>query len=229
MNIQITIKSAIITQTLEPNMELHIFTNCTDIILTKRTIVETYDSFKETFGELTPTIWLDPNPNKQCFEYYLSYLKNAFPNSTINVTTSLSNGYIKMIQTTNSDYLFVLEHDWVFLKENIKHTLDEICQQMQLHFVSHMRFNRHHNSEGFEMPDYDAKPYNDFFCVCESASNNPHVINVSEYRKTAFKYLREDIGSLGVEHNLRKVDCKFMIYGDINTPATIIHSDGRLN
>jgi hypothetical protein len=132
------------------------------------------------------------------------------------------------MHTTNSDYVFVLEHDWVFVKENIKHTLNEICDQMKLHSVSHMRFNRRGNFEGFRMPEFNAIPYNDFFCSCASASNNPHIVNVSEYRKTALKYLKEDVGSFGIEQNLKNItDCKFMIYGNINTPATIVHIDGR--
>lgn len=212
-------------------IELHIFTNCTDNILKKRTILETYNSFKQTFGELTPTIWLDPNPNLNDFEYYYNHLKNIFPKSIINVTSSLSDGYIKMIEITNSDYLFVLEHDWIFIKENIKHTLDEICVNMTTHMVSHMRFNKRHNFEkdGDEWICMNPIKYSEVFSKCNGASNNPHIINVVEYKKTALKYLIRDIGSLGIEHNLRnKEDCNFMVYGNMNGLRTIYHLDGRI-
>jgi hypothetical protein len=210
-------------------IELHIFTNCTVNILKKRTIVSTYDSFKEVFGvTILPTIWLDKNPNHQDFNYYYNYLKTKFPESTINVTSSLSDGYIKMITNTSSDYLVVLEHDWLFLKENIKHSLDEICNEIFTHDISHLRFNAQHNFEKCDWSDMSAIPFNDFLCKCVSASNNPHIINVQQYRATALKYIKLETGSLGVEQNLRNItDCNFGIYGNYKFHNTIYHTNGR--
>ena len=216
----------------EMKIELHIFTNCTHYIDNDKTIVDTYSSFNETFGELNLTIWLDLNPNKSMLNTYFRYLKNTFPDAIVNITNSLSDGYIRMINSTTADYIFALEHDWVFNKENIKHSLNDICNEMNIHNISHVRFNKNHNwiSEGKAWPDMNAHEYNDMFCKTNSASNNPHIINVNEYKNTALKYIKLEKGPWGIEDNLRnKDDCNFMVYGDKTTPATLTHIDASHN
>jgi hypothetical protein len=212
-------------------IELHIFTNCTPIIENKITIVATYTSFCNTFKcTPIPTIWVDPNPNRAAYSNYLKYLKENFPLSTIHKTNSLSFGYTRMIDETNSEFIFALEHDWVF-NDNIKDDLSYITTLVKDNHICHLKFNQHTNDETYlpdNYGDYLAYEWHEEFCLTKSASNNPHILHVPTYRETARKYIKHAVGSMGVEHNLRNIDdCKFAIYGSKSLGPTITHIDGR--
>lgn len=206
-------------------MELHIFTNCTDVIRETNYIVQSYNSFCNTFDKIIPTIWLDSNPNTKESEWYKNFLHVSFPNSQINDVTSLSDGYIKMIDNSQSDFIFVLEHDWKFLKENINHSLSDLCDIIETNNISHLRFQRLHNAS--LMNGVDIIDNNPMFQTVKMAYNNPHIVYVPEYRKTARKYICIDAGSMGIEDRLsHRDDCKFAVYG---TLPMVEHLDGRDN
>lgn len=207
-------------------MELHIFTNCTDVIRETNYVVESYNSFCDSFGKIVPTIWLDTNPNTAESEWYKNFLQKSFPDSQINVTSSLSDGYIQMIDNTDSDFIFVLEHDWKFLKENIKHSLSMCCDLMVENSISHLRFQRLHNASLMNGVDGIETVANDpMFQSVKMAYNNPHIVHVPEYRKTARKYISVEPGSVGIEDRLsHRADCKFAVYGPL---PMIEHLDGR--
>ena len=203
-------------------IELHIFTNCTDNIKECQTITETYNSFVDAFGKITPTIWLDPNPNRKDSDWYKTFLNKSFPDSQINLTTCLSDGYIRMIDNTKSNFIFALEHDWKFFKYNIYHTLDELCHIIKNNNISHLRLQRLHSSYTFDGIDIIGNP---LIKTVAMAFNNPHILNVDEYRRTARKYIKVTALSYGIEENLiNKDDCIFAVYGD---SPVVEHLNGR--
>jgi len=207
-------------------IELNIFTNATVDAPSTDIIERTYHSFLSTFGPVSKvTVWLDSKPNIENAKEYKKNLEEIFDN--VNETYSLSDGYIRSIRASNSEFMFMLEHDWEFLQ--IDHTLDEICKQMNEHALTHLRFNKRDNipsvgdSEGLMQVDGFLFP----FCLTSWTSNNPHIIHRNRYLSSAFKHIRIDKGSKGIEEKLRNKHIHSAIYGPIGHPATIFHLNGR--
>jgi len=124
------------------DIELHIFTNSTINAPDTWHIESTYKSFMDTFNADIPvTVWCDKNPNKEkCYEY-IEALNKIFPVVNHEVG-GLSHGYHLAVRGSNKEFLFMLEHDWLFNKEHIHHTLDQIVDGMRKDDILHMRFNR---------------------------------------------------------------------------------------
>lgn len=209
------------------NIELHIFTNSTISAPNTKIIETTYQSFCDCFNtKIIPTIWYDPKPNIEKANDYLNNLKNIFP--VVNETTSLSDGYIRAISNSSTEFLFMLEHDWEFL-QNITHSLEEICNLMINDNLIHLRFNKRKNivkhTDKFLK---EVKKENITYCITPSLSNNPHIINRQKYISEALKYTRNFSGSKGIEQRLNKVkSLKGAIYGPLNYANTIEHLDGK--
>lgn len=208
--------------------ELHIFTNCTATAPKADIIKKTYQSFISTFGDIKTTVWVDSKPSVNAYEKYLSNLKTIFQD--IKKSESLSDGYIKAIKTSDADYLFMLEHDWTFNTDLIKHSLNEIIQIMDKNGIYHLRFNKRINlpikwDTVIEEMDFDG------FMCCKTPimSNNPHIINRKKYLEFIDKkYVKIMPGSKGLEEELRKQkNLHGIIYGPVEYPATITHLDGR--
>jgi hypothetical protein len=185
-------------------IEVHFFTSPTRPRVLKRTI----DSFRSTFGEMSFTIW---NNNGDA---------DGLPHRK---TESLSDGYIKAIEQSNADYLFMIEHDWTFVAENIAHTLPQIAQLMQRDSVHHLRFNKRQNRLAVWDKWLNEK---EWYCETPQCSNNPHIVNRSEALKwIANGWIERVPGSGGIEKPLSKhVDGA--IYGKLNHMPCIDHTDG---
>jgi hypothetical protein len=213
------------------NIELHIFTNSTEYIDTKKTIVETFKSFVATFGYIKPTIWLDPHPNinLEVVNNYVNYIKTNI-DCTLNFTESLSDGYIRAVNNCKTEFSFMLEHDWIF-KNNITHSLEDVCDILKVGELSHLRFNSISNNQNSQSASFDCireiKINNTAVCLTPSASNNPHILNISEYTERCLPRIRNCHGSLGIEHNLVNASQGFAVYGGIDHDSTIIHTNGR--
>lgn len=213
-------------------IELHVFTNCTKHIEYHQPIFKTIESFKETFGDLVPHIWVDKSPNVDAARAYLKNITKHFKH--VKMVQSFSDGYIRSIKESECDFLFMLEHDWTFNKECITHTLEEICKVMKEDKIHHFRFSKIDNDALKDEGNHWHYPISYIngslpYHTVQSASNNPHIINKELYVKDLMHRLRVEPGSLGIEHNLICVDnANFCIYGSPNLPATINHIDGRL-
>lgn len=213
-------------------IELHVFTNCTEHISIHQPIFETVASFRETFGEIKTNIWLDRSPNHKDSRTYLKSVVKEFSN--VKISQSLSDGYIRAVKDSDSDFLFMLEHDWTFNKHLIRHTLDDICKVMTDDGIHHFKFSMVDNSvvksesNHWQYPiQYvnGSVPYH----TVRSASNNPHIINRSLYLRDLMSRVRVGPGSFGIEDYLNRVDsAKFAVYGGPDLAATINHTDGRL-
>ena len=210
-------------------IELKVFTNCTHHIKNHQTIHDTIKSFENTFGQYPMQIFVDRNPNLKDSDDYIHALKERY--SDVQISDSLSDGYIKAINQSKSEFLFMLEHDWSFIKERIHHKLEEICDIMKRDSLHHLRFNRFDNN--YKKKFYGTKTYLEPIFKCEeyikvrAAANNPHLIYSNIYKRDLMKYIKKDKSSFGIEQNLENSQGNFAIYGSINHQHTITHTDGR--
>ncbi|HOD62373.1 MAG TPA: hypothetical protein PKG96_09780 [Bacilli bacterium] len=211
-------------------ISLNIFTNCTSYAPSTDIIENTYSSFVDVFGGNYETIiFIDSHPNMNVCEKYKNNIINKFPKSKVVRTNSLSDGYIKAVKQSDSDYMFMLEHDWQFNKPLIKHSLEEICEIMQKNNIYHLRFNKRQNIKAGWDTQFTPTDVNGFkCCISNNMSNNPHIIDRKKYINEMIKYLKILPGSKGIEEELNKTEKYFSyIYGPENYPATVTHLDGR--
>lgn len=207
-------------------IDLHIFTNSTINAPSTDTIITTYNSFCNAFKtDIKPTIWCDVHPVTNVAKQYIKELIKVFGNCT--PTKSLSDGYVKAIKQSKSDFLFMLEHDWIFLP-TIKNSLEQIIDVMQSEDIMHLRFNKRKNKV-IHTDKWLKEKKSELFYYCEtpSVSNNPHIINKQKYIEKAFPLISIKKGSLGLEHKLndRLIGT---IYGPLDYSPTVAHLDGRL-
>lgn len=208
-------------------ISVNIFTNSTLSAPKTDIIRRTYDSFCETFGDkYNFAVYCDSHPNFKMSKYYIEDLRKHFP--VVYKTDSLSDGYIKSVNETDSDFLFQCEHDWSFNKHLIKHSLEEICIVMQEYNIYHIRFNKRANIvSGWDIGLKEKKSGDMSYCETSVLSNNPHIIDVKTYREKCLPLLQVKSGSKGIEENLTHVGLVGAIYGEKNYPATVHHIDGR--
>lgn len=207
------------------NTELHIFTNTVPNV--KDLVLNAHKSFNKTFGELPTTIWYNDAPYR-CDEY-LGFLVENF--SDVRLSSSLSDGYITAIEDSKADFMFMLEHDWIFHPSRITHSLQQIQDcMMSYDQIFQFRFNKRHNrprkSDRYLHP---GKSFNGiYFCVTPSQSNNPHMIHRERYLQFAMPHVRRMPGSEGIEERLMwRRDLESLLYGPMGYPPTIKHTDGR--
>jgi len=201
-------------------MELHIFTNSTPLAPSTHHIVETYDSFVDTFGEYPPVVWCDPHPNTAKSSQYINNLHSLFKD--VRISNSLSDGYVKAVKSSTSDYLFMLEHDWVFRKPI--DSIEEILQIMDKHKITHLRFNKRRN----EVTGCDKKliEVDGKFCWTTCASNNPHIINRESWIKEVQPHVVVAKAKYGIEQRLQNKGVHAAIYGPMFLERKVRHTDG---
>jgi len=210
-------------------IELNIFTNCSQHAPKTDIIEKTYLSFVKTFGYHDYKIWLDKHPEGDRLFEYENNLNFKF-GGPINITESLSDGYIQAIQQSDADYLFMLEHDWIF-NDNIRHGLTAFTQSMRCQNLYHLRFNKRKN----EPIKWD-NTLTEFglganlrLCKTPVLSNNPHIIDRKKYLDfIELEYIVTMPGSKGLEEIISKqTHLNGAIYGPLGYPATVTHLDGR--
>ena len=211
------------------DIELNIFTNCTGIYPNKITILDTYNFFKDFLGDIPIKIWVDPHPNKDKYSDYLSFLKKHF--KEVNKTKSLSDGYIKAINSCTHKFSFMLEHDWMFFKDRINHSLEEILFYMDKYKLPCLRFNKRSNkAKGWDHEPEELGDKNFKFCKTNCVSNNPHILNKALYIKNGYyDCINISTGTGGIEKELtRKKNLFGYIYGPLGHPNIISHLDGKV-
>lgn len=211
------------------NIELSIFTNCVKSAPKTKIISETFQSFTRTFGSYPTTVYLDPRPNGAAFAEYYNNLKAMFGRSPI-VTAGLSDGYIRSIRESKADYLFQLEHDWVF--DKITHSLSEILESMKAARIYHFRFSKHSNTLVPSLTKWqtimiEKESSGVKYCETDNLSNNPHIIDRKFYLENLIDKIAILPGSRGIEGNLTKKGLIGCQYGGLDYPPTIRHLQGR--
>lgn len=207
-------------------IELHIFTNFTNISSSGELIKNTVNSFNAVFNPIYTTVWCHADIKNNEHLEYIDILKLNFAN--VNISKSLSDGYVKAVTTSNSDYLFMLEHDWNFLN-NITHSLDNVINQMEDSNLLHLRFNKLDNTVNrwdSSLAEITGKYFS--YCITPALSNNPHLINRKKYIEQALPVIMIRKGAKGLEERLTfRSNLTGAIYGSLNFPKTISHTDGR--
>jgi hypothetical protein len=210
-------------------IELNIFTNSSANSPSTMHIENTYASYLKTFGYgLKNTVWCDVNPNTKSSDEYIINLKKTFNN--INPTGSLIQGYHTAIKNSNSEFMFMLEHDWDFKSENINHTLLQIMEGMRKDNILHLRFNKRTNqdAQGWDLNLVEIKGSVFDFCMTDCVSNNPHIINRQRWLDEASKYIDTRCnGAYGLEEFLTRSPIRGAIYGALGHPPSIHHTDGK--
>lgn len=211
---------------MKHKIELHYFTNSTINAPSVEIISKSFASFKSIFNDdILITIWCDPNPNTNKFFEYLKNLRKHFSN--VRICSSLSDGYVSAIKESKTEFLFMVEHDWIF-NDNINHSLTDILYHMEEEKLWYLRFNQRRNEIKNSDKDLKQKNHENFYyCLTKNISNNPHIINRKTYIKKALPKIIVSRGSLGIEEHLMNKDLEGAIYGHLFYDATISHLDGR--
>tara|TARA_Y100000389_G_scaffold31303_1_gene26511 strand:+ start:2418 stop:3095 length:678 start_codon:yes stop_codon:yes gene_type:complete len=212
------------------DIELHLFTNAVHFSPDVEMIETTFKSFIDTFKcSITTHVWFDPKPKKEAADQYHLNLEKIFDNVTR--TTGLADGFVKAITTSKSEFMFILEHDWKFYSEHIHHSLEEICSVMRQDNLLQMRFNKRKTElKGWDHTLDEKKRDNIKYCITPSVSNNPHILNTKKYVNEAIQYIKipKNGTSVGIEEVL-SAEIQHLygsIYGPLNHPATVYHTDG---
>ena len=175
-------------------MMVNIFTHK----IRKPTIGRCLQSFRDTFGEHEVKIWMDGEN-----------------------TTGLADGYIKAIQDSTYDYIFMLEHYWEFVHKP-EHSLEEIVDLMREEGISHLRFNKREN----QPVKYDSwLKDKGWYCETPFVSNNPHIIDRVQYLNH-IKWIKRKGKDKGIEEIISK-HINGAIYGGRGYTQVINHLRGR--
>ena len=201
-------------------VRLNLFTNCKPkaFDLLKRA----YESFLDTFEKIPLTIYCDPKPDIEHFQEYKQNIKNYFKTDLIE-TTTLSDGYIKSLEA-KEDYLFQLQHDFVF--QNINHSLKEILSVMDKTNNLYLGFNSHQNKiMEYYYSFMREKEYNGLkYIEMDNISDRPHIINRKLYKEKCLPKIKLTGRLEEIEVSLTKNEITGIQYGGIDYPPTIIHT-----
>lgn len=219
----------------QKTIRLNIFSNATNDAPSLDVIERTWQSFVDTFGYVPMTIYVDPHPNFAAYNAYRRALTERFGCEVVQ-TTGLAEGFVQSIETSTEDYLFQLEHDWVFDQEKIQHSLPQILDVMAAEDLFYMRFNRFPNTwtereakwQSFVDEKHSDAGTGMNYCVTDNLSNNPHILNRKYYLDNFVKLIDRTLPGAGlVEEVLTRKGFTGALYGGLNYPATVIHTDGR--
>jgi hypothetical protein len=138
-------------------------------------------------------------------------------------TNGLNDGFRRSIAMAEGNYAIQLEHDWVFLKHRITHTLPEIIDDMRMRRINYVRFNKRRNvqfgTDYFVDEDTSgAVP----LCRINGRSNNPQIIDIPYYKELIAAYPR-----IGLEGHICRYAGGGYLYGPAGWPRTVQHLDGR--
>ena len=210
-------------------IELHMITNCIKTAPDPLFIKLTHDSFVSVFGDLQTTVWCDPNPRPDVYEDYVANIRAAIT-TDVRQSNGLVDSYLSMITESRADYIFCLEHDWLFNEETITHSLDDIVTCMHHHGLYYLRFNRspvlvRGMVKWAKERVSPILPY----CMTNCWSGNPHII---DRRKCLALNIPGRVESRTPGITMEKaltmdsaLECA--VYGGKKHPPTIFHLDGR--
>lgn len=211
------------------NIEVIFFTNCHKSSPSIDILKQSIESFYKTWEKLIPfKIYVDSHPYLHKFEKYSENIKKAY--GTLIQTSSLSDGYFHAIQSSTADYLFMVEADWTWNKDNLNHNLEQIIAYMDLYRIQHLRFNQRENIvKTWDRKLIECGDSNFPFLRSNNVSNNPHIL----HRETGLMWIKKGWikikpGSHGIEdEHIQNPQTWGAIYGPMNHPAIIHHLNGR--
>lgn len=193
-------------------------------------------SFFDTFGwesrhRIVTRIFIDPNPNPDRFEPWVATIREALPDIPFELvrTNGMLDGFARSLQVGEGAYAMQLEHDFVFVKSRIHHSLDRMLEEMRARGIDYLRFNKRRNRPAAY--DLGVEPAGDAdfpICRISGRSNNPHILDTARYREVVLPLLkRPDGSSVGLEGGICRYVGGGYLYGAYGHPRTVGHLDGR--
>ena len=158
------------------DISLCVYTNCSKLNSDNINLISnTIESFNNTFDISNIDkiiVFIDSNPETQNFHTYQSQIEKYLQkwkdkNPQIISTVGLSDGYLKSLSLIDTKFIFQLEHDWKFVKENIHHDLSEILSMMWRNKLHYLRFNKRSNVSYF-WDKYITEINTDDIKICET-------------------------------------------------------------
>ena len=215
------------------SVDLNLFMNFPTNRVERLPIFETVRSFSQAVdltGFAKIRVFCHAAPLNVPFARLYSAIQKAIPGRAIELysTRSLADGYVRSICLSRAEFLYQLEHDYLFEPRNIHHTVAEICRAMFDAEVPYLRFNVGRNVDN-ELDRITAFVMAGVPC-CKTVifSNRPHLINRSFALKNYVPVI--DLskgGSRGIEDQLTNRFNVGWIYGPVGHPPVIQHTDGR--
>lgn len=230
-------------------IDLNIFTNCTalnsdDCSLMSKTLNSWCDFFgKDNINEIH--IYIHPEPNKEKYNVYYDKVNEYFSEFgkpyIIRKTDGLADGYIQSTHDSKTEYIFQLEHDWIFC-DTVTHSLNDLLDVMKSRKIEHLRFNKRINGDRPKhKEDMVEESINNIpFCKITRGyrSNNPHIIHresyINKWNKKIKNFPVMDIpgrpykrGSWGIEQMFKSLGVGGYVYGKYGLPPQIKHIHGR--
>lgn len=193
-------------------------------------------SFFDTFGwesrhRIVTRIFIDPNPNPDRFEPWVATIREALPDIPFELvrTNGMLDGFARSLEVGEGAYAMQLEHDFVFVKSRIPHSLDRMLEEMRARGIDYLRFNKRRNRPAAY--DLGVEPAGDAdfpICRISGRSNNPHILDAARYREVVLPLLkRPDGSSVGLEGGICRYVGGGYLYGAYGHPRTVGHLDGR--
>jgi len=222
---------------LEETITFNIFSNCCvstpNAFLIDMLLKSIEVAFKITLNDIVINVFIDHHPHSDRFDAYVENIKTVLcnhnvKNFSINRTEGLSYSHAESIKLTKTPILFELEHDHTF-NTNIKHSLMDLCNVLlnnnEVECIQFGRLKKNNATQHFGLTQVivDNIP----FCKTKYISNIPYLIKM-ENAMERIKHVKFVKASWkGIEYELTQTNLFLNhLYGKINYPATITHSDG---
>lgn len=154
--------------------------------------------------------------------------------------------------TQPADFFFLLEHDWVFLRSRISHSMHDLVEELARGYVESIRFNKRMNvARGTDSPCLIPSRYATLPLLWSGGySNNPHLVTKKLYMqwfgkercaqagtKSGWKWevsLRLTCKPNGFAlQNCGRLNsspfplCPTFVYGNLEMAPACLHFDGR--
>ena len=217
-----------------PIINLNVFTNVAsdnaEHCLAPEAVLSFFSCFNrpDTGFDVVMRLFIDPKPHRANYDAWVDIIRERLPDIKFDIvpTEGLVSGFWKSIDLSEGEYAVQLEHDFVFIRERINHSLVELTNDMRQRAINFVRFNKRRNVPvGYDLfmegDETGAIPLSRI----NGRSNNPQIIDVAYYRSLLAKIpgMRE----LGLEGGLCRHAGGGYLYGEPGWPKTVQHLDGR--
>lgn len=170
------------------NISLAVFSNCTEDVLENPTIYDCLGSLLVAFQEqdfATLIVYVNPEPNIKSYTKYVNKLKK-YGFYTVKVK-SKEDAWEKAVKDCETDYLFVLEDDWFFDSDQIKHQIQDVTYWMRKNNIKAFKFNSEFNqrNENNEWETYFNQHTKKKFCLTNTLDSEPQILDVKRLKELA--------------------------------------------
>ncbi len=231
---RVTFADAAIGTMSLPSVNLNVFTNVTSGDARHCLVAEAVQSFFSCFSRpeigfnVKTRIFIDPNPHRDNYESWIDAIRKGLPDLPFEIvqTNGLIDGFWRSLDLSESRYAVQLEHDFVFLKNRIPHSLADIIAEMEAEDINFVRFNKRRNVRvGYDLFLERDESKQLPLSRISGRSNNPQIIDIPYYR--AVLNSTPEVREVGLEGGFCRHAGGGYLYGEPGWPKTVQHLDGR--